>query len=286
MFITDVADLIGRIDRAFVAACTTGMMFGDDRKRKSAAWHVMDASPETWPASVTRLKGLLPVLRRTAVFRFENLPLNAGEENYVLPRLDAQGLEVFNAGAAELPFDACWLEYPIPLGRAAALLVERRGADYLVREFIRYPSGGLDGGLLLKSTCLDLVCRPASAGVEDFGLYRGLHWKLESPTGSLPQFIASLTAGSGRTADEAIRGCIGDMLFFAYMLLVMKSNARRIVRLEPSAFANRRRRDKDLMPLPVEHVVTLDADWAPGEAGPLWLDTSKPLPEFPAEEFL
>jgi hypothetical protein len=74
-----------------------------------------------------------------------------------------------------------------------------------------------------------------------------------------PGFIRSRLRGKNISVHAEAAFCI-------YLMLVLKSNRKKLLLVKPGVIENRRRSDKGKSQIPEYHRVTMDPDWAPGPA--------------------
>jgi hypothetical protein len=97
---------------------------------------------------------------------------------------------------------------------------------------------------------------------------------------SVPAYGTSVLRGTGRMAmydphgiferisPEGLTHTSSPALFGAlciYLTLILASNRKTVEIVKPGLIERRRRSDKGLSPLKDVHVVTMPADWRPGE---------------------
>ena len=240
--------------------------------RKGPSMLVRQAQRADWPAADGFLKRIRQDLLVSSPFRFENVPIDRRGNGFVFPAIGDDGMTVFNDGDAEMPEDVCWFEVPLGPRNALGLLLVRQEPGFTVVEFSRSPDAS--GTPLLTMLPYRLRFAPTFGEVAEALLaasetdpWTFLGCGIDDPLSVWPRAVAfqrrlmSVPVREQALVDTMVR----EPIMAIYCLLVLRSYRRSIELVQPKTFANRRRREKGLTPVPTFRSVAIAGGWRPGE---------------------
>jgi hypothetical protein len=96
------------------------------------------------------------------------------------------------------------------------------------------------------------------------------HHRGIDPLGHLQRIANKMLSDNPDSFEAVSRGEMfrvhAEAAFCIYLMLVLKSNRKKLHLVKPGVIENRRRSDKGKSRIPEYHRVTMDPDWAPGPA--------------------
>jgi hypothetical protein len=221
------------------------------------------------------LRDMLPRLRAATPFSFEDITFVSEGHELLVPEIGPEGLDLFNSGAVAPPLDPIWLEYRLTKQRVG-LLVWREGDEIHVRRFVdRFELSGSLRQTVYETRCFGVALRPS-------GPVRKLSYAIDDPFGAHRRTVAAFGLSDAEFPTEpgvwhdAVPGrqilLTTPEMFAIHLLLILRSNVRRIETDRPSLIVNRRRSAKGLSRIVEYRRVTMPGGWTPraGFPNPIW----------------
>lgn len=270
-------DVVDSLDGAIREGCPTRQMPSglvlDVPNRRGYPLLVSGATGADIEAVRTWLAGVVHDLADAHPFTFQNIPFERDGFRPVYPACDPEEFAFFNEGLVPVPYPLAWFEYE-GAGATSGLLVKETGQLVELVEFSKVTVSGFTHVRVFPWVQQIYRGGPASlpAGVQptfqsDASMLKDRETRLtKGVLDPLGLYLRGKTyeaaqMGVDPTSDEVDMVMLRESGFLVYLLVMLGSRSTETQVDQPGKFANRKRREKGLRPLPAVTTVRVVPRW-------------------------